>query len=100
MVDIGRLPREQRIRIASLEGAASRLGHTPGADPIAELHAISRDPFELGVAGGILASHGYEPHAAEMLRQAGADPQVAAEQEREIREREARRGGTGYQQPH
>lgn len=95
MVDIGRLPKDQRIRIAQLQGAASRLGHSQPNDAAAidELHDISADPFELGVAAGVLDTHDYEPRAAELLHQAGADPDVAAEQAREIRERDARRGG-------
>jgi hypothetical protein len=94
MVDVGRLSKAQRIRIARLEGAASRLGHSQPADvdAVAELRTISGDSFELGIACGVLATHDHEPRAAELLRLAGADPQVAADHEAEVRARNARRG--------
>jgi len=96
MVDVGKLRQPDRIAIARLEGTAFRLTRTPRPDdgePLDEIHAISRDPFLLGIAAGVLASHGeHDAAAVELLRQAGADMTVAAEQEREVREREARRG--------
>jgi hypothetical protein len=94
-VDVGRLPRAERIALAQLQGAAVRLarGHRdPGepTDPAIALRTISTDPMLLGLAAGVLEEH--HSAAVELLRAAGADMQVAADHAAWIRDRRARRG--------
>lgn len=97
VVDVARLPPEQRIALAKLSGTALRLAHgqhEPGEpdDPVAALRVISTDPVLLGLAAGALRLYWYRADAVQLLRVAGADMQVAGEHAAEIRARLARHG--------
>jgi hypothetical protein len=99
MVDVSRLPAEQGIAVARLDGAAQRLargrydlGEPPG-DPVSALRRISPDPTLLGLAAGRLSLQEWQAAAVDLLRAAGADMGIAAEHAASIRARQARRGG-------
>lgn len=101
MVDVGRLPRAERLAIAQLSGTAAR--HAAGAgegDAVAALHAISGDPTLLAIAAAAYLAEEHDPRAVEalrLLRAAGADEQVLAEHAEQVRARRGqqtwRRGG-------
>lgn len=84
MVDVGRLPLAERIMLARLAGVAARhAGGRGDGDPVAALHAISRDPRLLGITAGQYAACEGDPQApaaADLLAAAGADPAVTAAQ--------------------
>lgn len=98
MVDVGRLRQKDAIAIASVEGAAQRLTRKPplpqdaGKDPVAEIREITDDPVLLGIAAGTLAVYAHHADAADLVRRAGADPDVAKQQHREVLERLRRHG--------
>lgn len=87
------LTRAEGIAVAKLSGIAMRHGSGQGeGDPVAQLHAVSTDPRLLGVAAGAYTTPGADPHqrrAADLLRQAGADMQVAAEQAKVVAYRQS-----------
>lgn len=99
MVDPAHLDGKARIAIAQVEGAAQRLtrpvplAQDAGKDPIAEIHAITTDPFLLGIACGTLMVNAHRAAAAELVRRAGADRAVARAQHAWVVARLRRYGG-------
>lgn len=96
-VQLSGLPKAQRVAVARLSGCAMRHASGRGeGEPIAELHEISTDPVLLGLAaaGYVHRQPGDEYGAAalELLRAAGADEQVLADEAERIRARRDRLG--------
>lgn len=92
-----RLRTRAGVVLARLEGTAARYGYGNRTDAsrgeaIAELHAISTDPVLLGLAAGsdLASRHEYKRAGADLLREAGADMQVAEASAKEVRERLAK----------
>ncbi|MEU1810937.1 hypothetical protein [Micromonospora aurantiaca (nom. illeg.)] len=94
MVQVGKLPQGQRLVLAELSGLADRYGTGTQRDvdrgrAVAELRAVTTDPVLLGITAGTKMADptGVSGPAVELLRAAGADMQVAAEQAAEVRAR-------------
>jgi hypothetical protein len=100
----------ENLFIAALDGTARRLlgAHTPRGQAITAIQEITTDPKLLGLAAGsALGSYRHDPtigyhgdHIAELLIEAGADPEVMETRAAEVTARLSRdRPGIGNSQP-
>lgn len=94
-----KLPRADGIELARVSGVASRYGNgtmrTADRDvALAAVHAVSTDRVLLGIAAGhaLVDPHGINGAVVDLLRTAGADMEVAAAAEAELRARRAAQG--------
>lgn len=102
------LPQRERLAVASLSGAVSRMTRGDVRDlsrpaKLQRIRQISTDPLVLGhVLGPYLAPEhpeyaGADAEAAELLREAGADEEHAEQVAQWQRERRERRAQGGFQ---
>jgi hypothetical protein len=97
-VRVGRLSAAERLTLASLSGVSARYGwgtqrDAPRDEAVAAVREVTTDSRLLGIVAGQAAVDPYGTRRAEveLLLAAGADPDVAAAAEAELRTRLDRR---------
>lgn len=94
-----KLPQDERLVLAALSGVAARYGwgtmrDAPRDEAVAAVHEVTADPRLLGIECGhaLVDPHGTKAGTVDLLRAAGANPEVAAAAEAELRARRAAQG--------